>query len=115
VTAVRDETWLRLLDVEKALSSRSYAGPDSIVLEVADPLLPANTTRLRISRDGAEPTNLSAVVATDVTAVSAAYLGGVKWWQLAHSGRLGTFDREAVEVLDALFAISVHPYSGTIF
>ncbi|HWK63546.1 MAG TPA: GNAT family N-acetyltransferase [Rhizobiaceae bacterium] len=115
VTVVRDETWLRLLDVEKALSSRSYAGPDSIVLDVADPLLPANTTRLRISRDGAEPTNLSAALATDVAAVSAAYLGGVKWWQLAHSGRLGTFDRRAVETLDALFAVPASPHSGTLF
>lgn len=115
VTAVRDETWLRLLDVEKALSSRSYVGSDSIVLEVADPLLPANATRLRISRHGAEPTSLSAAVATDVAAVSAAYLGGVKWWQLAHSGRLGTFDRGAIETLDALFAVPAAPHSGTIF
>jgi predicted acetyltransferase len=115
VTAVRDETWLRLLDVEKALSARFYAGPDSIVLEVADPLLPANATRLRISREGAEPTNLAAEVSVDVAALSAAYLGGVKWWQLAHSGRLGAFDREAVARLDTLFAVPEEPYSGTIF
>ncbi|MDW6020618.1 GNAT family N-acetyltransferase [Mesorhizobium sp. BAC0120] len=115
VTAIRDETWLRLLDVEKALSSRSYAGRDSVVLEVADPILPANTTRLRISRDGAERTNLSAAVTADIATVSAAYLGGVKWWQLAHSGRLGTFEREEVEMLDALFAVPTNPYSGTIF
>ena len=115
VTAVRDETWLRLLDVEKALSSRTYAGPDSIVLEVADPILPANSTRLRLSRDGAEPTNRSATVSTDIATVSAAYLGGVKWWQLAQTGRLATADKAAVETLDTLFAVSPAPHSGTMF
>lgn len=115
VTAVRDETWLRLLDVEKALSLRSYAGPDSIVLEVVDPVLPDNSTRLRFSSQGAERTNRAASVSTDVAALSAAYLGGVKWWQLAQAGRLGSVDRGSVEALDALFAVPLLPHSGTMF
>ncbi|MER8445508.1 GNAT family N-acetyltransferase [Mesorhizobium sp. M1066] len=115
VSAARDETWLRLLDAEKALTARSYAGQGSVVLEVSDAILPENATRLRLSPEGAERTNLSAAVVTDVAAVSAAYLGGVKWWQLAQTGRLGDFDRAAVETLDTLFTAPVLPHSGTMF
>lgn len=115
VTAVRDETWLRLLDVEKALSARSYVGTDSVVLEVLDPILPENATRLRLSHEGIERTNLSATVTADVAAVSAAYLGGVKWWQLAQTGRLAAFDNASIDSLDALFAPSALPHSGTMF
>jgi len=115
VTAVRDETWLRLLDVEKALSTRSYAGRNSVVLEVLDPILPENATRLRLSPEGVERTNSSATVTADVAAVSAAYLGGVKWWQLAQTGRLATFDNASVDSLDGLFAASALPHSGTMF
>lgn len=115
VSAVRDETWLRLLDIEKALTARTYAGQDSVVLEVSDPVLPENATRLRLSREGAERTNLSATVIADVSAVSAAYLGGVKWWQLAETGRLGAFDRDAIATLDTLFTAPSLPHSGTMF
>ncbi|MER9367846.1 GNAT family N-acetyltransferase [Mesorhizobium sp. M0518] len=115
VSAARDETWLRLLDAEKALTARSYAGQGSVVLEVSDAILPENATRLRLSPEGAERTNLSAAVVTDVAAVSAAYLGGVKWWQLAQTGRLGDFDRAAVETLDTLFTAPALPHSGTMF
>ncbi|QND66500.1 GNAT family N-acetyltransferase [Mesorhizobium loti] len=115
VSAVRDETWLRLLDAEKALTARTYAGQGSVVLEVSDAILPDNATRLRLSPEGAERTNLSADVVTDVAAVSAAYLGGVKWWQLAQTGRLGAFDRAAVETLDTLFTAPASPHSGTMF
>ncbi|MER9934224.1 GNAT family N-acetyltransferase [Mesorhizobium sp. M0088] len=115
VSAVRDETWLRLLDVEKALTARTYVGRDSVVLEVSDAILPENATRLRLSAQGAERTNLSADVVTDVATVSAAYLGGVKWWQLAQTGRLGAFDGAAIETLDRLFAAPTLPHSGTMF
>jgi hypothetical protein len=70
---------------------------------------------LRLSREGAERTNLSATVIADVSAVSAAYLGGVKWWQLAETGRLGAFDRDAIATLDTLFTAPSLPHSGTMF
>ncbi len=115
ITAARDETWLRLLDAETALAARSYDGPESVVLEIVDPLLFGNTTRLRLSRDGVEPTNRTASVTGGIAAVSAAYLGGVKWWQLAQTGRVEASDRRAVEALDRLFAVSPAPYAGTMF
>ncbi len=97
------------------MSARSYAGAESIVVEVVDPVLPDNTTRLRISRDGTERTNRSASASIDVAALSAAYLGGVRWWQLAQAGRLGTVDTSSVNALDTLFAVPSLPHSGTMF
>lgn len=115
VTSTRDETWLRLLDVGKALAARSYQGEASVILEVPDPILPENAIRLRLSRNGAEPTDLPADVIANVEAVSAAYLGGAKWWQLALAGRLEVKNHQAIASLDALFATEILPYAGTMF
>jgi predicted acetyltransferase len=42
---VRDGQWLRLVDVEAALRARSYAGDDSVVIEVRDDVLEWNPGR----------------------------------------------------------------------
>lgn len=52
VTEIRDETWLRLIDVAAALTRRAYRPGRPVVLAVTDPLLPANTGTYRIA-DGA--------------------------------------------------------------
>ncbi len=41
-SAIADETWLRIVDVQQALAARSFGSADSIVIEVRDPLLPAS-------------------------------------------------------------------------
>ena len=48
-TSIRDETWLRLVDVEAALAARSYRGPGSVIIGVADAQLPANSGSYAIS------------------------------------------------------------------
>jgi hypothetical protein len=52
---IGDGLWLRVVDVAAALEQRRYGAPIDLVLEVADPLLPENTGRYRLTglRDGA--------------------------------------------------------------
>src|SRR4051794_23518984 len=52
-----DALWLRLLDVGRALSARSYSGEDRLVLDVQDEFLPANAGRWLLSgeRTDADP------------------------------------------------------------
>ena len=52
VTAVHDETWLRIVDVPKALAARRYGGDGTVTIAVHDPLLaetrPASPSRARV-------------------------------------------------------------------
>ncbi|WP_162599689.1 GNAT family N-acetyltransferase [Nocardioides solisilvae] len=94
VTGVRDHIWLRVLDVPRCLEARPWYGDGEVVLDVADPLGHA-TGRWRVAvRDGAA--TVSAVggsgdgseVRTDVSTLSALYLGGVGVGTLVAAGRI---------------------------
>src|SRR5271165_3576927 len=50
VTAVHDETWLRIIDVQQALSARRYQGDGAITIAVNDPLLPDNSVSIHHGR-----------------------------------------------------------------
>ncbi len=111
-----DEQWLRLLDVDAALAARTYRpAPGAVVVEVADPLLHHNTGRWAISAAGAVRTDERADVLVDVNTISAAYLGGVPWTDLAASGEIAAADPEVLAVLDTLFAVRPTPFCGTDF
>ncbi|WP_007517485.1 GNAT family N-acetyltransferase [Pseudofrankia saprophytica] len=116
---IEDETWLRLLDVPAALAARTYQGAGSVVVEVVDDLLPANSGAYEISQEGATRLPASAPVPTglrvDVAGLGAVYLGGTRWWQLAAAGRADVRDPAALTTADALFATGTLPYSGTRF
>lgn len=115
VTEVRDETWLRLIDVPAALSRRGYKPGPPLVLAVTDPLFPANTGTYRITGDGIETTDEPAELGTDIAALGAAYLGGTQWRHLALAGRATEYRPGAAAAADILFAVDDHPFSGTYF
>jgi predicted acetyltransferase len=50
---VNDNLWVRLVDVPAALRQRSYARDVDVVIEVTDPVLPANAGRWRLTAGGA--------------------------------------------------------------
>jgi predicted acetyltransferase len=80
ITAVVDGIWVRLFDVGRALAARTYERDGRIVLEVIDPDARAGHVRLELdaSADGAtcRVTRKSADLTLDISALSAAYLGG---------------------------------------
>jgi predicted acetyltransferase len=115
---VWDEQWLRVLDVDAALAARHYADVDaSIAIEVADPLLPANTGVWNVSAAGAKRLgdDADADLAVDIRELSAAYLGGTGWAWLAAAGRVDVRNPAAVAVADALFAVPDAPFCGSHF
>ncbi|OHV69208.1 GCN5 family acetyltransferase [Pseudofrankia sp. BMG5.36] len=116
---IEDETWLRLLDVPVALAARAYQGAGSVVIDVVDDLLPANSGVYEISQAGATRLALSAQapagLRAGVAALGAVYLGGTRWWQLAAAGRVDVLDPAALTTADTLFATNAQPYSGTRF
>lgn len=114
VSGLRDETWLRILDVRQALEARRYSGESEAVIAVTDPQFAENNARFRISAQGAVPTDASAQIEIDVSALATVYLGGTRWWQLARAGRVRA-DEAVLSDLDALFATSAQPHAGTVF
>jgi len=102
---VDDVMYLRLVDVDRALASRTYATQIDLVIEVADVFCPWNAGRWRLSGDekGARCERTDAVpgLAIGVRELGAAFLGGVALNALAaaglveerHNGALGEASR----------------------
>ena len=114
-----DEQWLRLLDVNAALSARTY-GPTraTVTIAITDPLLPANCGTWHVSSAGAQRSALSAEKAdlvTSINGVSAAFLGGTAWHDLWVAGVVQQQRAGALMEADVLFASRPLPRCGSFF
>ena len=111
----RDRTWLRLIDVPKALSSRTYAMDGEIVFEVRDSFCPWNdgTYHLTAGPSGAtcKPTTKSPDITLSVDDLAVPYLGGSPFTPLAHAGRVEEHTPGALRRADAMFATELKPWS----
>lgn len=104
---VHDHGWLRILDIEAALTARRYSAPLDLVLHVADSLgFTKGNWRLRVDAGGVATVTPAVDVAADVTldvsALSALYAGGVRATTLHSAGRIAA-DARIVDVLDRAF------------
>jgi predicted acetyltransferase len=112
---VRDGLWLRLVDVEAALASRTYAAPGHVVVELADAFCPWNAGRWRIGDDGTHRTSDAPDLRCDVTALASVYLGGFTWGQLAAALCVEEMRPGALVRAGALFQTAVAPWCPEIF
>lgn len=76
-----DSLWVRLVDLDRAVTTRGYAAPCDVVLEVTDDLCPWNAGRWRFTAatDGTarmERTDDAAELRLGVAPLGAAWLGG---------------------------------------
>ncbi len=112
--SVRDEMWLRLIDVGAALNARRYAVDDSLIIEVQDTFCPWNTGRYQLSGspEGAEckPTTKKADIVLPAADLAAVYLGGVALRTLAYANRVEERTKGAVNRLDAMFWTAQKPW-----
>ncbi len=122
VTACYDNLWLRLLDVPKALSARTYRSPGRLTLEISDPFPSPAVVKLelRVEGSGGLPTHCERTtgapdLALGVEALGAAYLGGVTFTNLAAAGRVRELRPGALELADAMFSCSIAPFCCTEF
>jgi predicted acetyltransferase len=115
LTGARDETWLRVLDVSRALGERTYSGDGSITVSVEDPLLQENSQTFAISASGVEVIDGRAQLDVGVEAVAAALLGATPWHTLALAGLVRVNDPAAVTTADRLFRADASPHTGISF
>ena len=114
-----DEQWLRLLDVDAALSGRTYnSARATVTIALSDPLFAANCGTWEISSSGAKRSTVSAEKAdlvTTINGVSAAYMGGTAWHDLWVAGVVKQQRTGALAAADLLFASRPLPRCGTFF
>jgi predicted acetyltransferase len=110
-----DCTWLRLVDVPKALSSRTYAQEGEIVFEVRDQFCPWNEGVYHLvgGPSGATciPTTKSPDLTLSVDDLAVPYLGGSPFTPLARAGRVEERTPGALRRADAMFATQLRPWS----
>jgi predicted acetyltransferase len=115
VTAVNDGLWVRVLDVEAALSARTYACDDGLVVEVVDGFDPAVAGRYRVAGGECRRTDDLADLTLDAADLASAWLGGARFATLARAGLVVEHTPGAVTRADALFATAAGPASSTGF
>jgi predicted acetyltransferase len=111
----RDGLWVRLLDIETAMSARSYQAQGSVVIEVIDEFCPWNAGCWRIGSDGVERTDEAPGLRCDIGVLGSVYLGGFTWTQLARALRVNELLSGAVAHADALFQVRGAPWCPEIF
>lgn len=87
----QDHTWVRILDLPRALAERRYAGDVDVVLEVRDGMLPANAGRWRVRADAWQHAEVTRTddepdLVLDIRELGAAHLGSTSLAALAQAG-----------------------------
>lgn len=110
---VGDGIYVRLVDVARALTLRSYAASVDVVLDITDEFCPWNTGRLRLrgGPDGAECETTTALADMAISArdLGAIYLGGVSLQALANAGLVEEFTPGSVHRTAVAFGWPVAP------
>jgi predicted acetyltransferase len=110
-----DGLWVRLVDVGAALSARTFAGDDAVVLDIRDEFCPWNVGRWSVGPGGVSHTDGAADLALDVADLGSVYLGGFTFRELRRAGRVQELTQGALGRADSIFRTDVAPWCAEIF
>lgn len=114
-----DALWVRLVNLPEALVARRYQAAVDVVIEVDDPLVPANAGRWRLRAVGDDVTCTHsadpAELVCDVADLGAAYLGGISLGALAAAGRVVERHPGALAAASAAFGWHRAPSGIEVF
>ncbi len=118
---LRDQVWVRILDVKAALEARAYASDVECTLAVTDAQISENSHpwHLRVvggvaSVERAER-NATVDASIDIKQLSSAYLGGITIDQLALAGLVEEVNPGTVHAISDAFASPTAPRSTFFF
>ncbi|WP_051871437.1 GNAT family N-acetyltransferase [Streptomyces sclerotialus] len=119
VPVVRDQLYVRVVDLGRALRERGYAAEADVVIEVADTDCPWNQGRwrLRTGVDGGDCARTTAAADLSLSAweLGAVYLGGTSLKQLAAAGRVTEHRAGAVAATTHAFHHDPAPFCPMLF
>jgi len=109
-----DHVWVRLVDVPRALTARTYASELDVTLRVTDPRLPANDGTWRLTATAFETAEVTSTdrapdLSLDVKELGGAYLGGTSLAALALAGRVREHTHGALARASTAFGWPVPP------
>ena len=111
---VRDVLYIRLVDVDRALASRTYSAEIDLVVDVTDPFCPWNAGRWRLTggEKGAscERTTAAADLALGVRELGSAFLGGASLRSLGAAGLVEEQRSGALAEASRAFATELEPW-----
>jgi predicted acetyltransferase len=109
--------WVRLIDVDRALAARRYAGTLDLVLEVEDAFCPWNTGRYRLEADqdaaACVRTRAPADLRLTAAELGASFLGGTTLASLAGAGHVEELRAGALPRATAAFRADPEPFQRT--
>jgi predicted acetyltransferase len=110
-----DGLWVRLVDVQAALSARAYADDRPVVLQIRDEFCPWNEGRWRLEGGTVSPTDDDPDLSLDVAELGCVYLGGFTFRDLLRAGRIEELRAGAAYGADATFRADAAPWCPEIF
>ncbi|WP_222871471.1 sterol carrier protein domain-containing protein [Nonomuraea sp. PA05] len=115
-TTLIDNLWVRLVDVDRALTARRYSTPLDLVMDVEDTFCPWNAGRYRLRAEGDTVTCERTHDDADLR-LSVAELGGTTLACLAAAGRVRELRPGAVAAASLAFRGEREPFhpSGWAF
>jgi predicted acetyltransferase len=106
---VTEGLWLRIVDLDAALTGRTYAADHTVVVEVRDELCPWNAGRWRMGSDVGR-TEDDAELELDIADLASAYLGAFDFERLAAAQRVHELKPGALRRATDLFRTSRPPF-----
>lgn len=118
-TRIEDGIWLRLVDVNRALTGRRYRVEGGLAVVVRDQFCPWNAGlhTLEGGPDGAECRSGGSTpdLELDAADLASLYLGGNRFRTLLEAGRIKEHRRGAIARADAMFAADRAPWCPSHF
>ncbi|MER7465771.1 GNAT family N-acetyltransferase [Streptomyces sp. NPDC097981] len=116
IVTASDFLWVRVLDVVRALSARTYAVPGVLVLDVVDEAGPAaGRYRLDAGTGECTVTGEPADLRLDVSVLGSLYLGDESAVRLGALGRIAEERPGALAHADAVFRTARRPWCPDVF
>ncbi|MCS7476208.1 GNAT family N-acetyltransferase [Umezawaea endophytica] len=115
----RDSPWVRLVDLDRALTGRGYLSDVDVVLDVTDDFCPWNADRWRLTVKEGEAAVRRVTdepdVTLDISALGAAFLGGTRLTTLARAQFVRERRPGAVRALSHAFLGETAPHCPEVF
>ena len=115
VSTQGDHLWVRILDVERALSARELGADDRVVIQVTDRFRPDTAGAYAVEPGSCRRTHDDADLLMDIRDLGALYLGTVSATTLARAGRVTERTPGTLTRTDRLLASSATPWCRTHF
>lgn len=116
---IQDGLFVRVLDVERALTGRRYSGDGRLVLEIADAFRPSTSGRYELVVEGGRGTcrrtDADPDLSCSVAALGAAYLAGSSFRQLGRAHQAVEHTAGTLARADAMFAWDPSPWFGFVY